>query len=83
MEDRFLILLKNLKIEQSTDELKNGKIDKVVVAKDNSYIFYLSFEHMLPFSEFQLLITNREHFPYPVSRTIKTRISCLCHFNNR
>ena len=67
MEDRFLILLKNLKIEQSTDELKNGKIDKVVVAKDNSYIFYLSFEHMLPFSEFQLLITNREHFPYPVS----------------
>lgn len=67
MEDRFLILLKNLKIEQSTDELKNGKIDKVVVAKDNSYIFYLSFVHMLPFSEFQLLITNREHFPYPVS----------------
>ena len=43
MEDRFLILLKNLKIEQSTDELKNGKIEKVVVAKDNSYIFYLSF----------------------------------------
>ncbi len=31
MEDRFLILLKNLKIEQSTDELKNGKIEKVVV----------------------------------------------------
>ena len=43
MENKLLILLKNLKIESQANILKEGKISKVVVARDNSYTFHLVF----------------------------------------
>ena len=67
MEDKLLILLKYLHIDQMADKLKEGRIEKVVVTKDDSYIFYLSFKQMLPFHEYQLLLNNTDNFPYPSS----------------
>ena len=40
MKDRLLILLKNLKIDEQGQVLKDGLISKVVVGKDDSYTFY-------------------------------------------
>ena len=48
MENKLLILLKNLKIESQANILKEGKISKVVVARDNSYTFHLVFNQILP-----------------------------------
>lgn len=42
MEDKLLILLKNLKIDEQVYNLKEGKITKVVVGKDDNYTFHLS-----------------------------------------
>ena len=67
MENKLLILLKNLKIESQANILKEGKISKVVVARDNSYTFHLVFNQILPFEEYQLLINNRDNFPYPTT----------------
>ena len=53
MENKLLILLKNLKIESQANILKEGKISKVVVARDNSYTFHLVFNQILPFEEYQ------------------------------
>ena len=97
MENKWLILLKNLKIESQANILKEGKISKVVVARDNSYTFHLVFNQILPFEEYQLLINNRDNFPYPTKYKIsyeteffnqnellliKKRLSCLCYFNS-
>ena len=56
MENKLLILLKNLKIESQANILKEGKISKVVVARDNSYTFHLVFNQILPFEEYQLVM---------------------------
>ena len=79
MENKLLILLKNLKIESQANILKEGKISKVVVARDNSYTFHLVFNQILPFEEYQLLINNRDNFPYPT----KYKISYETEFFNQ
>lgn len=70
MEDKLLILLKNLKINEQVHNLNEGKITKVVVGKDDSYTFHLSFKQLIPFAEYQLLLQGRENFPYPVKYQI-------------
>ena len=70
MEDKLLILLKNLKIDEQVYNLKEGKITKVVVGKDDNYIFHLSFKQLIPFAEYQLLLQGRENFPYPIKYQI-------------
>ena len=70
MEDRLLILLKNLKIDEQVQFLKKGLISKVVVGKDDSYTFYLSYPQLIPFDEYQLLLQGAQNFPYPVKYRI-------------
>ena len=70
MEDKLLILLKNLKIDEQVYNLKEGKITKVVVGKDDNYTFHLSFKQLIPFIEYQLLLQGRENFPYPIKYQI-------------
>lgn len=67
MDDKLSILLKNLKLEDEVTQLKDGKITKVFVAKDDSYTFYLSFKKLIPFDEFKLLIQNQNNFPFPIN----------------
>lgn len=49
MDNKLLILLKNLGIEKEADGLNDGKITKVFVSKDDSYTFYLSFQKLFQF----------------------------------
>lgn len=70
MDDKLLILFKNLGIEKNTERLNDGKITKVFVGKDDSYTFYLSFHKLLPFDEYQLLIQNKDNFPFPIKYVI-------------
>ena len=59
MDNKLLILLKNLGIENEAEGLNDGKITKVFVSKDDSYTFYLSFVllfYILLFNFLYLLI---------------------------
>ena len=47
MDNKLLILLKNLGIENEAEGLNDGKITKVFVSKDDSYTFYLSFQKLI------------------------------------
>ena len=40
--NQMLILLEQLHIQDELNELKKATIDRVVVNKDNSYVFYIS-----------------------------------------
>ena len=70
MDNKLLILLKNLGIENEAEGLNDGKITKVFVSKDDSYTFYLSFQKLIPFNEYQLLIQNKDNFPFPIKYVI-------------
>src|SRR5699024_374748 len=70
MDNKLLILLKNLGIENEAEGLNDGKITKVFVSKDDSYTFYLSFQKLIQFNEYQLLIQNKDNFPFPIKYVI-------------
>lgn len=60
------VLLEQLHLDNEVKELKNISIDRVVVNKDNSYVFYMSASHIIPLDEIRILFSAKENFPYPV-----------------
>ena len=64
MEDRLLVLLRQLKIEDQVYELKKGTLRKVLVKKDNSYFFYIHLLKMIPVKEIEILESAKDAFPY-------------------
>lgn len=67
MENKLLILLDNLEIEEQVKALQEATITKVKVAVDSSYTFYIENETLLPFEEFRILTNAKDKFPYPCS----------------
>jgi len=63
--DKMLILLQQLHLENDVVELKNAHIKKVIVHKDNSYLFYIYASHIVPLKEIELLFKAKHQFPYP------------------
>lgn len=62
--DKMKILLQQLNLTD-VQYLKEASIDRVVVNKDNSYVFYISCYQMIPLSEIRILFTAKKQFPYP------------------
>ena len=63
--NQMLILLEQLHIQDELNELKKATIDRVVVNKDNSYVFYISSTRIVPLNEVRLLFLAKAKFPYP------------------
>ena len=65
MEDKMLILLKQLSIYEEVDKLKDSTLRKVTVNQSNSYGFYIHTLQLLPLKEVQTLLEAKDKFPYP------------------
>jgi len=63
--NKMLILLQQLHIDNEVTQLKQAVVDKVVVNKDNSYVFYISATHIVPLYEIRVLFAAKKEFPYP------------------
>ena len=63
--NKMLILLQQLHIENEVNELKYASINKVVVNKDNSYVFYIVSSKIVPLQEIKILFSAKKMFPYP------------------
>ena len=67
--NKMLILLEQLHLTDKVTQLKTATMDKVVVNKDNSYMFYISAPQMISLDEIKLLFSAKDEFPYPCDFT--------------
>ena len=67
MENRILILLENLKIEDKVEMLKKATLQKVKVTHNDTYFFAIESETYIPFVEYQTMLQSTSNFPFPCS----------------
>ncbi len=63
--DKMAVLLEQLQLNGQVDELENGTIDKVIIENDEFH-FMITLDHLLPYTEYQQLISHLSNFPYPL-----------------
>lgn len=65
MNNKMIVLLDQLKITDKVTHLIHAAIEKVIVDRFGNYTFIIHNNEIIPFEEFQLLIQNKDYFPYP------------------
>ena len=63
--NKMHVLLQQLHINDQVVRLKDAVMHKVVVNKDNSYVFYIRASRIIPVQEIKLLFSSKNEFPYP------------------
>ena len=75
--DYMFVLLQQLHLDEKVNDLKKVTIDKVVVHKDNSYVFYMSSYSIVTIDEIKLLFSAKNEFPYPIDFIFNWKCSYL------
>lgn len=63
--NKLEILLENLNILDQVKILKNASLNEVIVKDDDSYVFNIVSDQIIPVDEFLLLQRNKDNFRFP------------------